>query len=608
MPTAAPTGAVTPAPSGAVTPGPTGAVTPAPTVAETPAPTDGQMADQTLRLYLSSEDPPTLDQNAAQDSVSIGVLSLVHRPLQYWNPDGSGLPVDAAGIFNETESTPTHLVFNMRPEAVYSDGSPILASDFVFGIKRLVTPSLGNPYAYIACPIAGVAAFLPDCGQVVDPPADEAAALATVGVAAPDEQTVTVDLASAATYFRSVMAMWVMGPVKADWTFDEAGGFLSSGPFELTTWNHNSLIELTPNPNWYGEQKATVTIEYSIGGDPDAALAAFEQGNFDAVGVPGPQIARVRADAALSPLIQTAEAQNITYYGFATCQEPADACPANEATADGKSPSSNINFRRALHSAVNKQQMIDVLRAGAGTPANSIVMPGIPGHDPDYNPYPFNIGSEYKVDATGAVTSEPEENSARWYMGQALQELGIADQNADGVVNYKDATGLGLMKLGYNSNAGHLPYVAFLVNGWRQVGISDAQWDLISIDFATFLTERHAGTYDVSRNGWGADFPHAHNQLSDLFRCSGGNNEEQYCNTEFDDLVDAAAADSNLDTQTQSYVDAQRILMDDSPVMPLFWPIAVRLVQPYVEGLIPTGLDHQNTGDVFYEYVTIGAH
>ena len=48
--------------------------------------------------------------------------------------------------------------------------------------------------------------------------------------------------------------------------------------------------------------------------------------------------------------------------------------------------------------------------------------------------------------------------------------------------------------------------------------------------------------------------------------------------------------------------------MDDSPVMPLFWPIAVRLVQPYVEGLIPTGLDHSNTGDVFYEYVTLGAH
>jgi len=52
-------------------------------------------------------------------------------------------------------------------------------------------------------------------------------------------------------------------------------------------------------------------------------------------------------------------------------------------------------------------------------------------------------------------------------MGLALNELGIADQNADGVVNYLDATGLGLMTLGYNSNAGHIPYVAFLANAWR---------------------------------------------------------------------------------------------------------------------------------------------
>ena len=595
--TPAPTGAVTPAPTGAVTPAPTGAVTPAPTEAVTPAPTEPPQTEQLLRLYLSSEDPPTLDPNAAQDSVSIAVLSALHRGVQYWNPDGSGQPVDAAAIFNETESTPDTLVFNIRPEAVYSDGSAIVADDFVYSFKRLVTPSLGNPYGYVVCPVVGVADLLPDCGVIAEPPADEVAALEGVGVEAPDASTFIIHLSSPATYFRSVTALWVFPPLKQSWVesapFDEAEGYLSSGPYIMTRWDHNALIELSPNPNWYGEVQPQATIQLNIGGDPDAALALFEQGGLDVVGVPGPQIARVRSDANLNPLIREQAALSITYYGFATCIQPAENCPENANTSTGRSPTENLNFRIALAQSVNKQQMIDVLRAGAGKAANTIVMPGIAGYDEQYNnapTYPFDI------------------ESAREHMGLALNELGIADQNADGVVDYLDATGLGLMTLGYNSNAGHIPYVAFLANAWRQVGIFDSQWDFVGTEFSTFLQDRHAGKYVVSRNGWGADFPHPHNQLSDLFRCNGGNNEEQYCDPAFDALVDAGAADANLATQTQSYIDAQRLLMDQAPVVPLFWPIAVRLVQPWVLGIVATGSDHQNTGDVFYETISLGAH
>jgi oligopeptide transport system substrate-binding protein len=564
-------------------------------------PTGGGTAGGTLRLYLSSEDPPTLDANAAQDSVSIAVLSALGRGLQYWNQDASGAPVDEGGAatFNETDSTPDHLVFNIKPEAVYSDGSPITAEDFVFSVKRLVTPSAGNPYAYIMCPVVGVADLLPDCGQIDEAPSNEAELLDKVGVAAPDPATLTIDLSTPAVYFRSVTAMWVMVPMKEGWTFDTPEGFLSSGPYVMSRWDHNSLIELSPNPNWYGETKALSTIQLNIGGDVDAALASYEQGNLDVVGVPGPQIARVKADPVLSAQVNEAAAQSITYYGFATCQQPPEACPKSDTTNDGKSPSSNVHFRRALTQATDKDTLIQILRAGAGKVANSVVMPGIPGYDDEYNTnptYPFDIAA------------------AQTEMAQALQDLGIQDNTGpegepDGTVDYFDAAGLGRMTLGYNSNAGHLPYVAYLVNSWRQVGISDAQWDLIGTDFSTFLRDRHAGKYDVSRNGWGADFPHAHNQLSDLFRCNGGNNEEQYCNKEgFDNLVDEAAGTADLDAQTALYIQAQRNMMDDAPIIPLFFPITIRLVQPWVQGLIATGLDHQNTGDVFYETISIEPH
>jgi oligopeptide transport system substrate-binding protein len=125
----------------------------------------------------------------------------------------------------------------------------------------------------------------------------------------------------------------------------------------------------------------------------------------------------------------------------------------------------------------------------------------------------------------------------------------------------------------------------------------------VGTDFATFLQERHAGKYDVTRNGWGADFPHAHNQLSDLFRCGGGNNEEQYCNPEFDRLIDQAATEPDQAKATELYIQAQRIMLDDAPVIPLRFGTTRTLVKPYVQGVQITPQDHTNPGDNFLETI-----
>jgi ABC-type oligopeptide transport system substrate-binding subunit len=589
-----PTPVVTPAPGATPTP----VVTPVPPTAtptaptETPTPT-APSGPGTLRLYLGSEDPPTTDPSAAQDTQSVAVLEALHRGLLYFDKDLNTVPAVASALPDISADGKT-FTFTLRPDAVYSDGSPILAGDFVYSIKRLVTPSLANPYAYLSCPIVGVDQLLPDCGVITEPPAPDAegALVDAIGVTAPDDHTVVVNLSTAATYFTTVFAMWPFVPLKQSWVdtgpFADAAGYLSSGPYIMSKWEHNSLIELTPNPNWYGDTKATTTIDLEIGGDPDAAFASYQQGNLDIVVVPSTQLRSVQADPQYANQIQQKAQLAITYYDFATCQEGKAKCPKNAATSDGLSPTANLNFRKALNEAVDKQKFIDLTFAGTGQIANSMVMPGIPGYDEALNPYPYN----------------PEQANAD--MATALTELGVTDTDGDTLITPKD---LGSLTFGYNSNAGHLPRVVNLEEQWRTtLGFNEGQFDLQGVDFSTFLQERLQGKYAISRDGWGADFPSAHNQLSGIFTCGGGNNNTQYCNPDVDTLL--AQADSTADqaAATALYTQAQQMIVNDAPSIWLRFGLTTYLVQPYVQGVQGTSSDSQNIGDRFYETISIAAH
>jgi oligopeptide transport system substrate-binding protein len=602
----------TPGGGATTAPGTPGGPTTAPgTVAPTQPGGGNLAADQTLRLYLSSDDPTTLDPNAAEDTVSISVIGALHRGLLYYDDELGPVPSLATDLPEVSDEGRT-LTFTLRDDAVYSDGSPIVAGDLLYSWRRLVTPSLANPYRYVMCFVEGADQLIVDCGAV-DEDADDSLVEETLGVEAPDEHTFVVHLSNPATFFTSVVAMWITVPLKQEWVesnpFDEAGNYLSSGPFLLDTWQHNSLIRLTPNPTWYGDP-ATVTVDYNIGGDPDAAMASYEQGNLDMVPVPPTQRRRVIEDPSFADQLQRLPQLSITYYGFATCQQPPEACPPSDATSDGRSPASNLNFRIAFSQAVDKERLIEVAFGGTGQVANSIVMPGLRGYDPDFNPYPFDLVS------------------ANEHLNTAIEELGIQDNNGDGFVSPAD---LGRITIGYNSNAGHLPIVTFLAEAWRTglttppEGTTDAegnaldawpstarfqedQFDFVGVDFSTFLQQRTQGTYDVSRNGWGADFPHAHNQLSDLFRCNGGNNDEQWCDPEFDRLVDEGAANPDPDAQEQNYIEAQRIMLQDAPIIPMRFGEGVYVVQPYLSGVRPTSSDHTNYGDNFLESIQILEH
>jgi len=564
-------GAATPSPSASVEPGAT-------PVASEPA---SNLADeQILRVDIAGE-PPTLDPNKAQDSNSLAVLRALHRPLVYIN-DKLEI-VDALAESHEISADAKTFTFKLR-DAKYSNGDPIVAGDLVYSWRRLVDPRTAAPYSYVMAEVVGGAELLAMAGA--DPmPADAEidALLGKFGVAAPDDKTFVVTLSTPATYFLSAMTLWVGVPMQEKWITSEgateAANYVSSGPFMLDTWKHNSEIVLKPNPNWYGDLKPTLTeIRMSMSPEPAQAMAAYEAGEIDMLlPVPSEDIERVKGDALLSAEYAAESSLAITYYNYNNGQNPTGTGIAERCTDPKACPTMNKNFRAALTQAIDKTAFMNATFAGTGVVAGSFVMPGIPGAIPDYEPYPFDL------------------TAAKASMDKALQELG-----------YASAADIPPLKFGFNTGSGHEPRVAFLAQAWKDA--FGLQTEQIGSEFGVFLSQRTAGQYDLARNGWGADYPHANNQFSGLFTCGGGNNDQQYCDPAFDDLLTQAASEQDQAKQATLYETAGKMLADGAVSLFLRWGVNSQLIKPYVGGLTKTPMDSQVPGEHFYETIQILKH
>ena len=553
----------------------------APAASATPVASAANLADQQILHIDLGQEPPTLDPDKAQDSTSISVLHGLNRGLVFFDKDLNIVPALAAKM-PEISSDAKTLTFTLKDGLKYSNGDPILAKDFVYGIKRTLDPRLAAPYAYVLAEMEGANDLLALAGKDPAPSdADIQKLLDKVGISAPDDKTVVVKLSTPAAYFLDVLALWIAVPVEESWitkpNATEAANYVSSGPFVLDKWAHNSQIVLKPNPNWSGDVKPTLTeIDMSMTTEPAQAQAAYEAGELDMVQTPSEDVTRVKADPTLGPQVVDLKQLGVTYYTFNNGIDPKTLKPFAKCADPKKCPTANKDFRIALTQAIDKKAFIDATFAGVGEPASSIVMPGIPGYQPDLDPYPFNL------------------DQAKQHMTAALAALGVPD-----------AASLGKLKFGFNSGAGHEPRVAFLAEAWKQA--FGLQTEQIGSDFAVFLQQRTAGQYDLARDGWNADYPHANNQLG-LFVCGGGNNDSQYCNPDFDALMKQAAAETDATKATALYNQAQTIVMNDAAVLPLRFQTVTYEVQPYVKGITSTPSDSQLPGDVFYETIQIEKH
>ncbi len=525
----------------------------------TPAATGG-----TFTLPTTTE-PASLDPNLATDSGSILVLNSIQRPLLWYDPKTlEAVPQGGLADSFEVSTDGTKITYTLKDGIKYSDGTEIVAADFVRSFKRLIDPHTASDYAYIAGDIKGAAdllALVPAEGKAFDDAAITKA-LDALGVTAPDPKTVVIDLSGPATYFPFVTTMWLTSPLKEGWTdakdYTEAKNYIASGPFKLGDWTHNESLTLLPNDNWVGGDKPKVDeIDVRIFKDPDAAFAAYQADEIDMAAVPEANTAQMRSEHPDEVLQGDSLA---TYYlGFDLKDKKGQVYKSK-------------TLRHALSEAIDRQGLIDTVRQGVGTSATSMVPKGMPGNQPD-------IG--FKFDAAKAKAD----------LQTAMTELGVSSA--------KDIP----IQLGFNSDSGHEAIMAYIQEQWRtNLGI---EAKLTGVEWNTYLEQLAKDPYTVFRLGWSADYPHPQNFLS-LLTCDSGNNDSGYCNPAYDDLVKKANAAPDFATQIATYNQAQELLVEDAPVIFIYWYGRFTALKPYVT-LTSTGLD-STTGMTFPEAISIAAH
>jgi oligopeptide transport system substrate-binding protein len=129
----------------------------------------------------------------------------------------------------------------------------------------------------------------------------------------------------------------------------------------------------------------------------------------------------------------------------------------------------------------------------------------------------------------------------------------------------------------------------------------------VGLEWGAYLDRLDEDPFDIFRLGWGADYPHPNNFLTDLISCESGNNNMGYCNEDVDAILQEAAQVPTLEEQEPLYNEAQQMVMADTPIIPLRFATRFTLVKPWVENLTATAQD-SSTGELFYYRVTIAEH
>jgi oligopeptide transport system substrate-binding protein len=537
------------------------ACTPAGTASEEPGASgatgsEAAAADQILRINMSQE-PPHLDPTQADDSISIQVLRSITSPLVYYNEDLEIVPAlaDTWDVAPDGKEITFHL-----GEHNYSNGEPIVAADFVTSYRRLADPRIAASYSYSLEPVVGWSE-IQDIDTTTASDADVEAALDTLGVAAPDDKTFVVTLKRPASYFVYIAAGWFSAPEKADFEYGEADGYVSSGPMMMSEWRHQSNIVLVPNPEWNGEPVTIQEIDLAMINDPTASLAAYEADELDVTAVPRAEVNRVKEDPVLSGEIREGDVLSIAYFGF-----------------DLKNPNGpftkSVLLRKAFNEALDKDTMLATIFSGIGTVAYSLVPPGMPGHQDDQF-IPFDA-TQAKADFDEAVAA----------LGTTPDQLNL--------------------ELGYNVAGNNEDLAVYFQEQWRTVFGIEVKLTSMG-DFGAYLDRLTEDPFDIFRLGWGADYPHPNNFLTDLISCTSGNNNMGYCNPAVDALLEEAASKADLADQVPLYNQAQEMVMADAPIIPQTFGARFTLVKPYVQNLVLTAQD-SNSGELFYAWTSIAAH
>jgi oligopeptide transport system substrate-binding protein len=526
----------------------------------------------------------SLDPQVATDSLSIDYLENLFLGLTNVNAVSAEIEPELATEWSYDEETFTW-TFTIRDDVPWVRWDPVaeevteirnvVAGDFVTGIRRACDPNNTSLYSdVVGSNIAGCSAV-----YAMDPAEVTAEDFESVGVAAPDDTTLTITLDGSRGYFFSMTPMWTLRavpgeiidefgePVGGDaWT--QPGSIVTNGAYMLDEWERGVRRVLVTNPLLPADLRGPGNVERVIDTvveDAGTTYALFQDNQLDFSGVPSAELQNVLASDEADQVVQKVEL-TVFYFGF----------------AHDKAPFDDVHARRAFSASVNRELFVSEILQGRGVPMMHFTPPGmfgsvavnevgIDGEGIGYDP----AFAQSEIEAAGFPNCEgfPEINVVTYSGAQDWAEFVQAE-----VEN----------TLGCDPSAFSIEQQEFSV--------------LLQTTSADTPTEERPNIWTL---GWGPDYADANNWVFDAgLHCESSNDFMRPCD-EADDLITEAQVETDPDTRAELYRQIEEMFFGYEglhPIMPLYMRAGFVQVRPWLQKPLETdGL----FGGEHYDYLTI---
>ncbi|RDW22250.1 oligopeptide ABC transporter substrate-binding protein [Oceanobacillus arenosus] len=503
-----------------------------PTDEGTETETEKEAGEKVLHLNNTIE-PTSLNPSIGFDAVSWDPLNNLMEGLTRLDQDS----VAAAGTAEDWDISKDGLTytFHLREDAYWSNGDPVVAEDFVYAWKLMLDPATTppSPAAFLAYFIKGAEAFNNGEGTAED-----------VAITAVDEKTFEVVLAAPTGFFLDLLTNPAFFPINhkvaeenPSW-HAEAASFVANGPFKLESWEHNSEMLFTKNPEyWDADAVKLDKIHFAMVNDDNTQYQMFQSGELDTATIP----AELSDQLIDGDNVYIGNAGGLEFYRFNVNEEPFQ----------------NKKIRQAFALAANRQDIADFVVKNGVEPAFAFISPG----------FTSPTGEDFRGVNGELVAYDPEQ-------AKQLLEEGMTEEGYDT---------LPPIVLSYNTTDTNKAVAETLQNMFSEnldvdVTLENQEWNVFS-DAQKNLE------LQFSRSSFINDYNDPVNFL-ESFITDSYMNRTGWSNAEYDALIVKGKTETDEEKRWENLYEAEKLLADEMIIMPIRYYNTVVLEADGVSGIL----------------------
>lgn len=497
-----------------------------------------ELAKEQVFRKNNGAEPGTLDPHRAEGVPASNILRDLFEGLVIELPNGDYIPGVAESWVVSDDAK--RYVFTIRKNAKWSNGDRFTAEDYVYSLKRSVDPKTLSNYSSMLYPIKNARAIV--LGKLS--PQD-------LGVYSKEERTLVIELEEPTPYFLSLLTHSTTYPVhrpsveKLGQLFTRPGNLVSNGAFKLEEWRVQSHIKIIKNDQYWDSKNTTLEAVYNYTLDePNSALKRYRAKELDFTDtIPLEQLPLIRA--CMAKEYKVAPYFGSYYYGYNNTKAPFK---------------NNPELRTALNMAIDREILVNIVIGAGQIPAYSFVPP---------------VKTFQPVEPEWSTWSQEEKNREALRLYKKL--------------GYSKESPLEIEVL-YNTSENHKKVALAVAAMWKQaLGVKTT---LRNQEWKVFLeTRRLQNETQIFRGGWIGDYDDPYT-FSQLLHSENEMNHAGYSSPEYDTLVDMAATKNAGENRLDDLRAAEKILVEDMPIIPLYYYVSQHMIKPWVSGLEDNVMDH----------------